>query len=350
MLSLVLLAGCGGGGGEERPSRSTRTRSTSTRACRRRGASAAVGDAVAAGQRLALADSGSRVGGCPIKLVELDSAEPDERDWDPDRVAENAETRGRRPGRDRLSRRARAGGVGGLAAGHERGVDPPGLADRRADEPDAFRRPGPRAGPSASTRPSRAQLPPARAAGLGAGRAAREPGAAGRGRRGVALAHDGGIYGRSSPAAVEQAAIDRGLEVTTVERVEPDLDEAPSRSRGTSRRSGPGAVIYLGIGGRPGGDRPRRDGGTARGVPLAGRKPARARGRPARRRAGTVQSRRVADAPARQYPSKGRRVLGASSDEAGAVRRWRRSTATSRCAWCSGACAPPGARRPTARR
>ena len=45
---------------------------------------------MAAGERLALADAGKRAGVAPIKLVELDSAEPDERDWDPDRVAENA--------------------------------------------------------------------------------------------------------------------------------------------------------------------------------------------------------------------------------------------------------------------
>ena len=96
-LSLVLLAGCGGGGEDERSEPRDADTLVVYSSLPHSGGSAALGDAVAAGQRLALADADGRVGRYRVKLVELDSAEPDERDWDPDRVAENADTRGRRP-------------------------------------------------------------------------------------------------------------------------------------------------------------------------------------------------------------------------------------------------------------
>jgi len=57
----------------------------------RSGVSAAAARAAAAGQRLALADAGGQAGGLEVELVELDSAEPGERLWDPDLVSENAE-------------------------------------------------------------------------------------------------------------------------------------------------------------------------------------------------------------------------------------------------------------------
>jgi branched-chain amino acid transport system substrate-binding protein len=66
----------------------------------------------------------------------------------------------------------------------------------------------------------------------------------------IALAHDGGVFGRQLAGGVEQAAADQGVEVTTVERVEPDLDEAASLARQLAEDD-PEAVIYLGIGGDP---------------------------------------------------------------------------------------------------
>jgi ABC-type branched-subunit amino acid transport system substrate-binding protein len=88
--ALALLTGCGGddaGGPAEPVNADTLVVYSSLP---RSGGSAALGDAVAAGQRLALSDADGRAGQYRIELVELDSAEPDERDWDPDRVAENA--------------------------------------------------------------------------------------------------------------------------------------------------------------------------------------------------------------------------------------------------------------------
>ena len=53
----------------------------------RHGVSAAAAAAVAAGQRLALADAGARAGELRVRLVQLDSTDPDDRLWDPDRVS-----------------------------------------------------------------------------------------------------------------------------------------------------------------------------------------------------------------------------------------------------------------------
>jgi branched-chain amino acid transport system substrate-binding protein len=57
----------------------------------RHGVSRAAGAAVAAGQRLALADADGRAGGLRVRLVELDSTEPGHRLWDPGLVNANAE-------------------------------------------------------------------------------------------------------------------------------------------------------------------------------------------------------------------------------------------------------------------
>jgi branched-chain amino acid transport system substrate-binding protein len=57
----------------------------------RSGVSAPAARASAAGQRLALQDAGGSAAGLRIELVELDSSEPGERLWDPDRVSANAE-------------------------------------------------------------------------------------------------------------------------------------------------------------------------------------------------------------------------------------------------------------------
>ena len=56
----------------------------------RHGDQARVAAAVAAAQRLALADHGGRAGGREIKLVELDSSKPDGATWDPGLVEANA--------------------------------------------------------------------------------------------------------------------------------------------------------------------------------------------------------------------------------------------------------------------
>jgi len=55
------------------------------------GPSAATARAVAAGQRQALADAGSRAGRYRLKLMALSASKPGEGNWDPGQVAENAD-------------------------------------------------------------------------------------------------------------------------------------------------------------------------------------------------------------------------------------------------------------------
>jgi branched-chain amino acid transport system substrate-binding protein len=83
-----LLTGCLGG-----DERSTRIEGGTVRvysSLPRHGVSAPAARAVAAGQRLALEDAGGRTGDLVVELIELDSAEPGDRLWDPDLVSMNA--------------------------------------------------------------------------------------------------------------------------------------------------------------------------------------------------------------------------------------------------------------------
>ena len=88
MLALV-LGGCLGG--EERSTRIQGGKVTVYSSLPRHGVSAAAARATAAGQRLALEEAGGRAGDLDVQLVELDSAEPGERLWDPDVVSMNAQ-------------------------------------------------------------------------------------------------------------------------------------------------------------------------------------------------------------------------------------------------------------------
>jgi len=247
-LSLVLLAGCGGGGEDERSEPRGEDTLVVYSSLPHSGGSAAVGDAVAAGQRLALADADGRVGRYRVKLVELDNAEPDERDWDPDRVAENADTA--------ADDHASVAYLGELELGAS-AVSVPVMNEESilqvspTDGLTSLTLPqsGPGEGPERFY-PSGARnflrlVPPDSAQAGPLVAVARE-----RGAERLAIAHDGGIFGKQLAGAVEQAAVDKGLEVTTVERVQPDLDEAPSLARHLADDE-PDAVVYLGIGGDP---------------------------------------------------------------------------------------------------
>jgi branched-chain amino acid transport system substrate-binding protein len=85
----LALGGCLGG--EERSTRIEGGTVTVYASLPHHGVSAPAARATAAGQRLALEDADGRAGELEVKLVELDSAEPGERLWDPDLVSANAE-------------------------------------------------------------------------------------------------------------------------------------------------------------------------------------------------------------------------------------------------------------------
>jgi branched-chain amino acid transport system substrate-binding protein len=89
-LALLALAMSGCLGAEERSTRIPGDKVTVYSSLPRHGVSAAAARATAAGQRMALQDAGGRAGALDVRLVELDSAEPGERLWDPDVVSMNA--------------------------------------------------------------------------------------------------------------------------------------------------------------------------------------------------------------------------------------------------------------------
>jgi branched-chain amino acid transport system substrate-binding protein len=89
-LALLALALTGCLEGEERSTRIAGDKVTIYSSLPRHGVSAAAARASAAGQRLALEDAGGRAGELEVELVQLDSAEPGERLWDPDVVSANA--------------------------------------------------------------------------------------------------------------------------------------------------------------------------------------------------------------------------------------------------------------------
>src|SRR5919199_395506 len=84
---------CGDGEPSRAPSRGALTVYTSLP---RAGVESRAADAVAAGERLALADAHGRAAGRAVRLVELDSAAPNREPWDPAAVEANA----RRAARD----------------------------------------------------------------------------------------------------------------------------------------------------------------------------------------------------------------------------------------------------------
>ena len=317
MLALALLAGCGGSGSDDRPEPVESKTLVVYSSLPRSGGSQAVGDAVAAGQRLALADAGGQVGSHPIELVELDSAEADERDWDPDRVAENAD--------DAADDPAAIAYLGELELGAS-AVSLPVTNDEsilQVSPTDGLTsltipQSGPGAGPerfyTEDARNFLRLVPPDSAQAGPLVAVARQSGATR-----IAIVHDGGIFGRQLAGSVEQAAADQGVEVTTVEQIEPEPETAPDLAADLAEDA-PEAVIYLGIGGDPAATiLGAMADPTLAGTPLVGAAPLATPdslppGEP-------TQPLPVVTPmlPARQYPPRGRRILTRLTHLEGAV-------------------------------
>jgi branched-chain amino acid transport system substrate-binding protein len=316
-LAAALLAGCGGGAADEPPEPIRSDTLVVYSSLPRTGDSAEVGEAVAAGQRLALADAGGRAGRYRVRLVELDSAEPDEKDWDPDRVEENAERAAEDPAAiaylGELDLGASAVSVPVTNEESILQVSPTdGLATLTLPQG------GPGATPErfypAEVRSFFRLVPPDSAQAGALAAVARE-----RGARRVALAHDAGIFGRQLAGGVEQAATGQGLTVTGVERVQPDPDERSALGRRLAREA-PQAVIYQGIGGEAAltvlaamAEEPLASAPLIAASPLA--KPG-ALGEGEPERPVEVVSPVL---PPRQYPAAGRRVLARIAAERGST-------------------------------
>jgi branched-chain amino acid transport system substrate-binding protein len=89
---VAILSGCLGNDDEAAERRPIRAHVLTLYASQpTEGPSAATARAVAAGQRQALADAGSRAGRYRLKLVPLSASKPGEGNWDPGQVAENAD-------------------------------------------------------------------------------------------------------------------------------------------------------------------------------------------------------------------------------------------------------------------
>jgi branched-chain amino acid transport system substrate-binding protein len=87
----ALIAGCLGDDGDEPETQPIRGNVLTVYSSRPTdGPSAAIGRAVAAGQRQALADAGGRAGRYRVRLEELSASKPDSGNWDPGQVSENA--------------------------------------------------------------------------------------------------------------------------------------------------------------------------------------------------------------------------------------------------------------------
>jgi branched-chain amino acid transport system substrate-binding protein len=92
LVAVFALGGClGRGDGPDESARISGGTVTVYVSVPQHGVSRAAGAAVAAGQRLALADAGGRAAGLRVRLVTLDSTEPGDRLWDPALVNANAE-------------------------------------------------------------------------------------------------------------------------------------------------------------------------------------------------------------------------------------------------------------------
>lgn len=90
LLCALLLGGCLGDDAPEKSSHIGGDAVTVYSSLPRHGVSAPAAWAVAAGERLALADARGRAGPLRVRLVQLDSTGPGDRLWDPARVSANA--------------------------------------------------------------------------------------------------------------------------------------------------------------------------------------------------------------------------------------------------------------------
>jgi branched-chain amino acid transport system substrate-binding protein len=248
LVGALLVVGCGGGG-NNRPQVPDEGALTIYTSLPMQGASARDAQAVAAGQRLALADHKGRAGGRRIRLVALDSSKPDGQTWDPSLVEQNAE----RAAKDAstiayLGELDHGGSAISLPVTNAKGIlqiSPlDGLTSLTREQPG-----GPRGGPQRfypSDSHTFARLVPVdlmQATTLVDW--ARE-----RGARSIAIVHDDRLWGRAIAGQAIFVADARRLPVTTVREVEsaaePPKPEDDAKALAEAKQQ-PDAVIYAGL-------------------------------------------------------------------------------------------------------
>jgi len=246
LLPALLLASCGGGGEEPEDFRVPGSTLTVYSSLPRSGDSAAQADAVAAGQRLALAEAGGRVGRWRVRLVELDSSEPDDRSWDPDLVLANAQRAADDPTTIAYLGELEYGGSAiSVPVTNEEAVLQVSPHDglTTLTRPQATPQSGPERYYPRDERTFLRLVPPDRVQARALVAWARERGAAR-----IAVAHDDRAFGRELGQEVVDAAVAARLEVTGVEEVRPSpggyADVVESLAEGN-----PDALVFTGMAG-----------------------------------------------------------------------------------------------------
>jgi branched-chain amino acid transport system substrate-binding protein len=243
-LALALAAaGCGGGGSEDDGARVPGRTLTVYSSLPRHGVSAEEAEAVAAGQRLALADADGRAASYRVRLVELDSADPDDDVWDPDLVERNAD----RAAEDEttiayLGELDFGGSAISLPVTSREGI----LQISPGDGLTSLTRPQPgeRAGPEryyAEGRRTFLRLVPNDLLQAEALVAWAREGGAGT----VAVLHDDHLYGRGLAAQVAAVATREGVGINSVEEVRPSAGGYADVARDLLEEA-PDAVVYTG--------------------------------------------------------------------------------------------------------
>lgn len=244
----VALAGCLGDGGGEEPARIAGDTATVYSSTPRHGVSAPAARAVAAGERLALAEAGGRAGGLRIRLRQLPATDDGERVWDPDLVSANAQRAADDPSAIAYLGELDYGATAvSLPITNDAGLLQVSPGDGLTSLTQ--RAPGrPRAGPARyypSGERSFVRVAPTDL--LEAERLLERVRAGGAVR--IAIVFDTEIYGRELAAQVAALARRDGLEPLGSEEYRGRIDEIPEIARGLAEAR-PDAVVHAGVAGR----------------------------------------------------------------------------------------------------
>jgi branched-chain amino acid transport system substrate-binding protein len=239
------IAGCGSDA--KKVNRATGSTLTIYTSLPRHGVSARQADAVAAGERLALADARGRAGGRKVRLVELDDSDPSGLTWDPSAVEANAKRAAKDPTTIAYIGELSFGGSAiSVPVTNSKGIlqisPEDGLTSLTEVQPG-----GPKTSPARyypNGKRTFLRLVPTDL------QQVEELVASIRQQGGTRLAvvHDDRLFGREMAAQIVASASDQHLSVSAVEEARGDADTyADLALKLASKR--PDAIAYLGVGG-----------------------------------------------------------------------------------------------------